>query len=810
MADWAVVIGISDYTVLPKLDACTNDALRFRSWLVDPKGGNVDPNNILLALAPPRSFTMPSGILSYDARADDIIAVIDDLVTKSGGTGDRLFFYYSGHGLSNREYFVNNDTMVGSDCTAQYPTRTLTIASVQDYLATYQFNTQFFFIDACRNIPWPFEYRVNHWPRPRPGRLAVQQFVFYGTSPGKRSFILAGSPTSIFTEYLLRGLRGTGSAKVWDPRGRYLVRIENLSNYVSMKVFDEMNKHGDIQPPEMRSVKSAAFGDPNPILAKFLENEFLSEELTVNLIPPGVASHAGLQVLRDRQVKSEKNPVVRSPAKFALLPREYSLVAEATGYTPVPEQLDIDLYEKSEVTVEFKRGSGAPGSPTPPGPIAKSSLEVVSPDNLALLGIEDSTGNTLKSGFGSVKISNLDAGYYRIKLQTPENREVRKLVSLTGGIKKSVNLEAPHPPNSALAKDIIAAAGFAVGKDNLMALSEATPGIGAVATAEISTFLTLAGSVELQPIRAIPAPRLRKLGIQSFRKRHNEHNGIQVLFGFEPVGEEAARKYLSKVRFRIWPQGKKIPMNTIQLRTNPHIGGIAELTYPTSPGSYWMSIEFPERKYPIVFSIVCMESRLTMVILHVDVFRKLRVFQYTPTVTGSWEYSPAAIRRLEMIQRFYMNGAIDRAFGLIENIEAILYGKWEDPIMGLIGCYLLLKMGEQHEDEKRALRLLKVATNNLLRRLPPTSDSFILRGEYLSRTGGQQRSIKDLFNSALKFGAPLFSDGLQYLYFGAERFGVGYETNKFNLQKLFSKNTRSSIWTTWTPQKFVLGKILLE
>ena len=345
-----------------------------------------------------------------------------------------------------------------------------------------------------------------------------------------------------------------------------------------------------------------------------------------------------------------------------------------------------------------------------------------------------------------------------------------------------------------------------------MTVSETTPDIGAVATAEISTFLTLAGSVKLHSENQVSATRLRKLGIQSFKEKHSvENSGIQILFGLESFAREAARDYLSKIKLRVWQQKEMIPESSISLDLHPSIDGIAELVHAAVPGSYWMSIEFADKKDPAVFSVAIMADRLTMVIFHVDAQRKLRIFQYTPQIHGSDRYTPALMRRLDMVQRFYMNGSIDRAFGLIENIQEILYGKWEDPLLGLIGCYLLLKMEEQYreEDKSRAFQLLDIATSNLVSRLPATSDSYVLRAEYCARVG-REAEAKERFHSALGQGVPIFADGLQYLFFGTQQYNIEYNESIFNLREVFDKHMRSSIWTAWSPLEFVSGRLLSE
>src|SRR4051794_18759837 len=103
------------------------------------------------------------------------------------------------------------------------PDNSWSLRSLWEYLATFDFGDQFFFVDACRNAPRVQEVRIGYWPRPRRRDLGApltqQQFILYATSPGllaAETSSAAGHERGAFTQTLLAGLRGTGAAKTYD------------------------------------------------------------------------------------------------------------------------------------------------------------------------------------------------------------------------------------------------------------------------------------------------------------------------------------------------------------------------------------------------------------------------------------------------------------------------------------------------------------------------------------------------------------------------------------------------------------------
>ena len=104
MANWAIVIGVDRYwSEAACLQGRRRDALAVREWLLDPAGGDVPAENPVAALLrggkPDRSTPELGAITATKAN---IIVAINDLIQLSGAKGERLYFYFAGHGLTTR------------------------------------------------------------------------------------------------------------------------------------------------------------------------------------------------------------------------------------------------------------------------------------------------------------------------------------------------------------------------------------------------------------------------------------------------------------------------------------------------------------------------------------------------------------------------------------------------------------------------------------------------------------------------------------------------------------------------------------
>ena len=240
MPNHALVVGIAAYEDrgVPSLQTPVADALRVAAWLLDPAGGNVLPANLILLLSPnPPAQAPPAGIDLNRLRAlgnlrtathDNLLQAALDADTPHGG--DRLFFYYAGHGLQTHVSFSTEDALVPSDYRPGVR-NPLAVSSLLQFCQATHFVEQFFFFDCCRNQISLDERRLDAVAAKVPDSSLPpwNQFILNATVPGG----LAVDDRGRLTEVLLEALGGAGQAKIWDGvRQQYLVRLDRLFAYL--------------------------------------------------------------------------------------------------------------------------------------------------------------------------------------------------------------------------------------------------------------------------------------------------------------------------------------------------------------------------------------------------------------------------------------------------------------------------------------------------------------------------------------------------------------------------------------------------
>jgi len=188
VANWALVIGVDQYwTPAACLRGAVRDALEMRAWLLSAEGGNVPADNLFLLLSPAADSAKVDISPVPSATRDNIVLILDDLLQASGGQGERFFFYFAGHGATARIDFSNQDSIVPTDFTPRLTAKAIPLRSIFEHLQASQFGEQFFFVDACRNIPWEKEereFRVGPLDVPRrPEPPVPPQFIMYATAP---------------------------------------------------------------------------------------------------------------------------------------------------------------------------------------------------------------------------------------------------------------------------------------------------------------------------------------------------------------------------------------------------------------------------------------------------------------------------------------------------------------------------------------------------------------------------------------------------------------------------------------------------
>jgi Caspase domain len=817
MANWAVVIGINSYW-LPQacLTGAVKDALAMREWLLDPNGGNVPPGNLKLLLAPRKGGRV--GTVEWTkATSGNILTEINDLIQRSGGVGERLYFFYAGHGITARVSNSDETTIVGTDFTNVLTQNSCTLRSLTEFFETTQFQNQFFFIDACRNIPWKGEIVPGFWtqPQPRdPGLPPIQQFTFYATSPGSQARETADE-RGAFSKIMLKGLSGDGSAKAWAPDGDgYVVRWDGLVRYVGEE-FDRLKLPviGEYQRPQEELTRGASQQDP--ILSRFPAGSFEDVRLTIRLEPGTARSSAEVSVIDEYEPVEAVAKKRGSALLYLLPPKTYGVIARADAHSPAKLRPPVDLYAPSEVTLELQplAGAAAMAEPPPPAPPPGATaappaanggnrptavapppgaLTVTLSDRYAPLEVTDTTGRVLAvghSGDRGLHVPGLAPGFYRARTRSPEGAVEESVVEVAPGDDQVVSVAAPPAAYSAVTKALIKRADLRRDADNTLLV----PGVGPVACPRLSTILTLAGGLAVRGNGAAADAPLSRLGFRMAASR-NAASALYVIVGADSTPAKAA-SLLRGIRMRVWRMGTPVPTGPRRLGPVGDLEGVGQLTRPGRPGAHWLSLE-TKGEPPLVLALALLPHRVTMVVVERDAGGLFSVFQYMPSLLKDPSSGAAQFRRLELVQRCLAGGRLDLGH---DTAVELLRGKWADPIAGCLGGYLMLKLGNAGE--------LKRAARNMVRAYPELSDSHLLEAEF--RAAEQQAKAAEVAASdALDAGLPIVADGVSRLLDYPGSFQMTNDNARL-ASYVFDNRVKGALWSLWAPPKLTPGKLLV-
>lgn len=758
---------------------------------------------------------------------------------RSGGKGERFFFYFSGHGLTNESSIDPEEAIVMADFDTVHTDNALEIRSFIEFFKSTRFKEQFFIVDACRNVlDWGKNFRTREFTLVDdvdPNLPAVQQYTLLATSP--RTSAVAIGDTSAFTEEFLNGLKGKPMTVALDTNtNEYVVTTSRLFSFVEKQILDrKIIVSGDENNPIYQTPRiNGEHGSNDPELARLKADEVEKINLRVFVDPDLAWAQTEVTILD--QFGDEKwriKPVTKTPENRALEPMFYTARASAPGYKPSQPKYPINLYTDLDVPVtlipevkapeqrgrfsisrdtSFQRESiddfnrliviktddvthksiSWPMSPDLDSHSQPTRITIATTDNLARLELMDSMGKVVSTGQGKISEENIDQGFYRARLLTPEGQVVEKLVSLESNEQEEVVLDSSELPTSPVVQELRKSQFSPDVKADDFARR-----LGLMAAPQLSTVLALAGSeVNQEP----GSNRYRDFGIRSFKETVSPgtKNGVQILSGSEGVERNSAR--LRGMKVRLWRIGRA-ETNTASELTQTGPLDFYQFSQAIEPGHYFLSVGVADED-PAVFVIAVLPERLTMLVLQYDASGSLLVFQYNLPLTSEREkykkLSPDQVRRLELAQRFCLSGRLDYA---LETGVKLLYDKWADPLAGCLGGYLLLRLGKPEE--------LEIAANNMVRFYGSLSDSHVLRGEYEASLGNEGRA-KGAFEMALNLGVPIFAEGLTRLGAAVQKYQLQHHPNAKWLTKVDSRRVRGYLWTAWRPSKEITPREIVS
>lgn len=799
--NWAVVIGIDRYwSDRASLHGAVNDALSMREWLLDPQGGNVPAKQLLLLLSP-RQEAKPD-VEFVEATKDNINLAINDLMLISKGEGERLFFFFAGHGLTARVSNRDENALVTTGFNAVNTDHSIALRSLWEFFETTQFRDQFFFVDACRNVPpWEeHEFEIGRWTLPRsrdPGKPPVQQFILYATSPGLKANEIRdvpGAEHGAFTKALLEGLGGDATAKAWSwERECYEVRWERLVNYVRKRVEAEKREAGDaaglLQVPQDAGSRGVPGRERDAVVVSLPPDRFENERLEVRLEPDTAYPKAGVVVLDAvGATVAEAVRLTGSVVTFELPPRTYALRAVAPDFKEGRLRAPVELYEQVEPQTISLHPLEEEGSPSPAvvAPRPDPRIVVEAPDPLTVIEVRDETGNVKGVWRAASELPAVTPGFYRVRLVGPEASSEETFVTLTPGEEEPVELAA------ASALPFVAELGDAIGASTGPGETLRVEGLDPLAWPEPSTLVTLAIGAAINGGSAPPG--LRELGLELPADLITEPptSGVAV-YVVAPASGEGADDLVQKVRLRLWPAGEPVPVESEAIALKEVRRGLGAHVASVPPGPYWLSFERGEEQPPVL-SLTVLQGRLAALVAQVEP-EGLRLYQYHPALAPVPSSEPTALRRLEYLERSLLGGRLDSAKELAAEIAATA---GDDPFAGCLCGYALLRLGMLEE--------LNDVIEQVISTAPGLSDVYVLRGEHAAATGGT--AGRQSFADATATGIPVFAEGLTRLVEGLRAHDLNLPRGAI-VRHLFQRHLRGSMWSIFTPRRFEPGTLIV-
>lgn len=687
----AFIIAIEEYETLPRLNGVNNDANEFHDWLVQKKG--LSPTSIF-ACADKRFCPWATA----GTKSSEITTELFNLWKKvtdwedGGDATTEFFFYYSGHGFANTKTINDKpvDHLVASDfqnailsgdkCLEFYKIKESLYRSLGPV-------THYYFIDACRNTNndvKPTGLSFNP-PQAKNGSTGASFWLF---STAKQELAARDSE---FARALVDGLSGIGSAADWY-KTKFWVMFTNLWEYVDGRIQQRSPQQVDSdQEGKGRGLILEVKPIPQYECEIVVDNAKPTDEFTLSIStqgsPPAQSKFQGgshkfkslpgyqvITVTHPTAVVVQKDPPVSDEGvslfencvlRFEL---QAARVKSARRRGPRSSQADVSLTALSTDEIQLENlGSGAVETAS-----GQLKSKVVPGDYLVKVR---QSGRTI----GSKRLS--------VKRGTPINLNLRDLVTVKPSPIRDqcVRVIALHedPPVKSLSKSL-----------------------GPLSTWDLSLVLSLLGAS-----RIISSPNdfplLSKLPLATFTSLKEGASPVYVLAGFEK----------SQGSFEVGMSDDKNA--TWHMMWQVADLGIYEKFIPATPGAHLVSIKIPNQP-SITYATHCLPNRATLVVFTEDIDGRFTLHQYILPVRVLFGFldsrvldylqnDPLDVVRLmflAQIQFARKRPVFGKDGGPIQDFTDLLYGKWLDPIMSLIGAYEMIRQGALKEDPARLDEML--------------------------------------------------------------------------------------------------------
>lgn len=268
--DFAIVIGINEYADAHKnLSSPVEDARAVMAWLTDPNGGGLDPAHCRALYG----YSGPDGQKATQQAIEDLLLEAKKFSKSLKNNvlkARRLYFYFSGHGLSGGTDVLMCHALWGND----RPNANLNTDSIdKDYInpCTY-FDETVFWLDCCRSLALsakPGSLQVG-CGLPRDGANQQKTMMAFATLDNTDAYEALNDQEnySVFTQALLTGLShatGEGGKVTWRSLAKY------LEEYVpTIAANNQRSQTPVIMFPRLQQTVDPVFCEGNPTIETIL------------------------------------------------------------------------------------------------------------------------------------------------------------------------------------------------------------------------------------------------------------------------------------------------------------------------------------------------------------------------------------------------------------------------------------------------------------------------------------------------------------------------------------------------------------
>jgi hypothetical protein len=662
MAPRAVIVAVEDYPksvgLAPKLDGTLANGHAFQDWLFGKKG--VATANITFLSDPTRK---------------QIADAFRDLVDAGKDTTEELYVFFSGHGYTfNDNPFKQKpaDVIVGGEFQNLQDSGDACLRLSDIQMALWRClgpGTHYYFIDACRNLIPAGKVTPGTlgWSRDDSNLGQPRIFTLFSTERGSTAALSGFAPA------LVDGLTGKGRAKMRDGFEMF-VTFDSLCRYL------EGTLKQKIQPDPGGGTGRILQIDPIPVYRCGVHVNHARPNDVFALV---VHNPLRQQIYGPQSFQGDHTDFTEGPD-------DYYVQVTHPQFTVVPTApVKADLYEDSAVSFE-KVDQPATAPPPTQAPLPAATVELQVPQGSGLLIRSTTTGKVTEAQ--NSFSGELDPGEYDVRVTERGWTSVRKLsfrVSPGDTLSLNAGQRGPTP-----VKDSLLASIPGQHDADRVDFSES---LGPMANQDLGLWLSLIGASRI--VRKWgDFSKLSSLPLVTFDDVQTGDSPTYALLGLESLP--------ASINLAVHAPGEEPQWHTLQ--PVPGLNGVFEYRANRPIGLNLVSVSLPD-KAPLTVVAYNLPNRATLFVVADDATNGMRIHQYvlplakleqnlTPLERANQPPNPLeAIRFITLAQRQMARRRPmkpDQATTSYQEQNLwmdLLYGKWLDPVMAIMGAYELVR-----------------------------------------------------------------------------------------------------------------------